>query len=174
MAARTRMVPVQSSAARQIWPRGIFAWDPSSSIILLRVEKERFVQQKGALITESTTIGILGGNSVAGRALEALLQGVGYKTRLIEYPPASEPDEFLAGVELLLVSPTLGDESREFLLADIEHSLDATAMPVLTLSTTPKGALGDQPVFIPWPCRIEDLTKKIEATLLPLPKVAEA
>lgn len=111
---------------------------------------------------------------MAGRALEALLQGVGYDTRLIEEPPASEPEELLEGVTLLLVSPNLSDESREFLLADMRSTLEAAYIPVLTLSTSLNGALGKQSVFIPWPCRLQDLTNKIEAALLSVPKVAKA
>ena len=108
---------------------------------------------------------------MAGRALEALLQGVGYDTRLIEDPPESTPEQLLEGVRLLLLAPTLSAESRETLLADMGGTLDAANIPVLTLSTTIREAITDGPVFIPWPCRLEDLTKKIEATLLPLPEV---
>jgi len=50
-------------------------------------------------------------------------------------------------------------------------TLDAANIPVLTLSTTIKEALGDGHGFIPWPCRLEDLTKKIEAALLPVTEV---
>ena len=108
---------------------------------------------------------------MAGRALEALLQGVGYDTRLIEDPPESTPEQLLEGVRLLLLAPTLSAESREALLAKMGAALDAANIPVLTLSTTIREAITDGPVFIPWPCRLEDLTKKIEATLLPLPEV---
>ena len=108
---------------------------------------------------------------MAGRALEALLQGVGYDTHLIEDPPESTPEQLLEGVRLLLLAPTLSAESRETLLADMGGTLDAANIPVLTLSTTIREAITDGPVFIPWPCRLEDLTKKIEATLLPLPEV---
>ena len=108
---------------------------------------------------------------MAGRALEALLQGVGYDTRLIEAPPKSAPEQTLEGVKLLLLAPTLSSESREALLADMGSTLDAASIPVLTLSTTLKEALGDGSVFIPWPCRLEDLTKKIEAALLRVPEV---
>jgi hypothetical protein len=45
---------------------------------------------------------------------------------------------------------------------------------VLTLSTSLKEALAGGPAFIPWPCRLEDLTKKIEAALLPVPDVESA
>ena len=118
-----------------------------------------------------TTIAILGGNSVAGRALEALLQSVGYDTRLIEDPPERSPEQLLEGIRLLLLAPTLSAESRETLLAEMGSTLDAANIPVLTLSTTLKEAPGDGPAFIPWPCRLEVLTKKIEAALLRVPEV---
>ncbi len=132
---------------------------------------ERSLYRQGDLVTVPTTIAILGGNSVAGRALEALLQGVGYDTRLIEDPPERSPEQLLEGVRLLLLAPTLSAESREVLLAEMGSTLDAASIPVLTVSTTLKEALGDGPVSIPWPCRLEDLTRKIEATLLGVPEV---
>jgi hypothetical protein len=54
----------------------------------------------------------------------------------------------------------------------MDSTLDATSIPVLTLSTSLKEALAEGPTFIPWPCRLEDLTKRIEAALLPVPDVA--
>ena len=111
---------------------------------------------------------------MAGRALEALLQGVGYDTRLIEDPPERPPEQLLEGVRLLLLAPTLSAESRETLLAEMGSTLDAANMPVLTLSTSLKEAPGDGLAFIPWPCRLEKLTKKIEAALLPVPEVGNA
>src|ERR687898_415211 len=133
--------------------------------------KEQVLYKQGDLVTVATTIAILGGNSVAGRALEALLQDVGYDTRLIEDPPERPPEQLLEGVRLLLLAPTLSAESRETLLADMGSTLDAANIPVLTLSTSLKEALAEGPSFIPWPCRLEDLTKKIEAALLPVPEV---
>jgi hypothetical protein len=155
------------------WPCGIFARATLSPII--SSEDEGTVPlQTGDLVTVPTTIAILGGNSVAGRALEALLQGVGYDTRLIEDPPERSPEQLLEGVRLLLLAPTLSAESRETLLAEMGSTLDAAQIPVLTLSTTLKGALSDGHAFIPWPCRLEDLTKKIEAALLTVPEVGSA
>src|SRR5215218_5337901 len=136
--------------------------------------KERFLYEQGDVVTVPTTLAILGGNSVAGRALEALLQGVGYETRLIEDPPEPAPEQLLEGVRLLLLAPTLSTESRETLLAEMGSTLEAANIPVLTLSTTLKEALGDGAVFIPWPCRLEDLTKKIESALLQVPDVGSA
>src|SRR5919107_3121061 len=133
--------------------------------------KERFLYKQGDLVTVPTTIAILGGNSVAGRALEALLEGVGYDTRLIEDPPERSPEQLLEGVRLLLLAPTLSAESREALLAEIDSTLDAANIPVLTLSTTLKEALSERHTFIPSPCRLEVLTKKIEGALLRVPEV---
>jgi hypothetical protein len=127
--------------------------------------RDLFIWRRGVPIGAGKTIAILGGNSVAGRALEALLQGVGYDTRLIEDPPQGAPEECLAGVRLLLIAPTLSAESREILLAEMGATLQATDIPVLTLSTGLKEALGDGRASIAWPCRLEDLTKKIEATI---------
>ena len=109
---------------------------------------------------------------MAGRALEVLLQGVGYDTRLIEDPPERSPEQLLEGVRLLLLVPTLSAESRETLLAEMGSTLEAANIPVLTLSTTLKEALAEGPTSIPWPCRLEDLTKKIEATLLGVSEVS--
>jgi hypothetical protein len=53
-------------------------------------------------------------------------------------------------------------------------TLEAANIPVLTLSTSLKEALAGGPAFIPWPCWLEDLTKKIEAVLLRVPKVGSA
>ena len=136
--------------------------------------KEQSLYKQGDLVTVPTTIAILGGYSVAGRALEALLQGVGYDTRLIEDPPERSLEQLLEGVRLLLLAPTLSAESREVLLAEMGSTLDAANIPVVTLSTTLKEALGDGPIFIPWPCRLEDLTEKIEAALLRVPEVGNA
>ena len=135
---------------------------------------ERFLYKQGDLVTAPTQIAIVGGNSVAGRALEALLQGVGYDTRLIEDPPERSPEQLLEGVRLLLLAPTLSTESRETLLAEMGSTLDAVNIPVLTLSTSLKEALVEGPTFIPWPCRLEDLTKRIEAALLSVPEVGTA
>jgi hypothetical protein len=103
-----------------------------------------------------------------------LLQGVGYDTRLIEDLPERSPEQLLEGVRLLLLAPTLSAESRETLLADMGSALDVANIPVLTLSTSLKEALAGGPAFIPWPCRLEDLTKKIEAALLRVPEIGGA
>src|SRR5215213_2912328 len=99
--------------------------------------QERFLYKQGDLVTAPTTIAILGGNSVAGRALEALLQGVGYDTRLIEDPSEGEPEQTLEGVKLLLLAPTLSAESREAMLAEMGVTLDAAMGVTLDAANIP-------------------------------------
>ena len=50
-----------------------------------------------------TTVAILGGNPLVGRALELLLESAGYKVRLLEEPEAFEDPDLLAGVDVLLL-----------------------------------------------------------------------
>ena len=108
---------------------------------------------------------------MAGRALEALLQGVGYDTRLIEDPPERSPEQLLEGVRLLLLAPTLSAESRETLLAEMGSTLDAANIPVLTLSTSLKEALAGGPAFIPWPCRLEGPPRRSKPPCSQCPKL---
>jgi hypothetical protein len=112
------------------------------------------------------TVAILGGDSVVGRALEALLQGLGYDTLLIEESGAGKPEELLRGIQLMLAAPTADTESRERFLADMRSTSGTAAIPVLTLSTVIRKDLADQPGLVLWPCRMEDLRTEIEAALL--------
>ena len=101
-----------------------------------------------------------------GRALEPLLQGLGYDTLLIEESGAGKPEELLRGIQLLLAAPTADTDSRERFLADMGSTPGTAAIPVLTLSTASRKDLADQPGLVLWPCRMEDLRTEIEAALL--------
>jgi hypothetical protein len=114
----------------------------------------------------AATVAILGGDQVVGRALEALLQGLGYDTLLIEESGAGEPEELLRDTQLLLAAPTADTDSRERFLAEMRRTPGTAAIPVLTLSTAIRDDLADQPGLVPWPCRMEDLRTEIEAALL--------
>lgn len=100
------------------------------------------------------------------RALEVLLQGLGYHTRLIEEYGAGKPDELPGGIQLLLVAPTVSTEYRERFLVGMRSSPGAAAIPVLTLSTVSQKDLADQTGLVLWPCRLEHLKREIEAALL--------
>ena len=117
-------------------------------------------------LSVTATLAILGGDAVVGRALEALLQGLGYDTLLIEECGTSKPEQLLQGIQLLLAAPTTDTESRERFLAGMRGTPDTAAIPVLTLSTAVDKDLDDGPGLVLWPCRMEDLRSEIEAALL--------
>jgi hypothetical protein len=102
---------------------------------------------------------------VVGRAVEALLQGAGYDTRLIKEPTTGKPEELLRGVHLLLVAPTPSTGARERFLVGMRSTPGTAAIPVLTLSTLPKRVPAGQTGLVPWPCRLEGLQTEIEAAL---------
>jgi hypothetical protein len=110
-------------------------------------------------------VAILARDAVAGQALELLLQGAGYSTRLLVEPVADESGELLDGVRLLLLAPTLSTRYREAFLKSM-RSVPATAKtPVLELVAT-LDAQNGQGGYVLWPCRIEELHQEIEAALL--------
>jgi hypothetical protein len=115
-----------------------------------------------------TTIGILGGEAVVISALELLLESVGYDTKLLEEASAGNAGEQLEGVDvlLLLTAEHLSEEHEEDFLGAMRADSSAAAhVPVLTLSTALKEALPDRTGLVPWPSRLEDLQRAIEATI---------
>ena len=115
-----------------------------------------------------TTVAILGADTVVESALSMLLRGAGYDTEVLEDPSASaaNAEELLAGVDLLLLTPSLRDETREGFLKAIEA---AAGVPVLTLSTAPQGELNGRTGMVPWPTPLEALTRAIEGALVSAP-----
>ena len=118
-----------------------------------------------------TTIAILGADTVVENALSLLLGGAGYSTKILEDPSASaaNAEEQLVGVDLLLLTPSLREETQEGFLKAIEAAPAAAGVPVLTLSTAPQDELNDLTGMVPWPTPLEDLTRTIEAALVSVP-----
>ena len=120
-----------------------------------------------------TTIAILGADTVVENALSLLLGGAGYDTRILdlEEPSASaaNAEEQLAGVDLLLLTPSLREETREGFLKAIAAAPSAVGVPVLTLSTAPQDEPNDRTGVVPWPTPLETLRLAIEAALAPAP-----
>jgi response regulator RpfG family c-di-GMP phosphodiesterase len=115
-----------------------------------------------------TTIAILGADTVVESALALLLGDAGYSTKVLEEPSASaaNAEEQLVGVDLLLLTPSLREETQEGFLKAIEATTPATVgMPVLTLSTAPQDELNDRTGMVPWPTPLENLGLAIEAAL---------
>jgi hypothetical protein len=115
---------------------------------------------------DQTTIAILSGSSVVGRVLELLLRGVGYEVRLLEVPDGlAEVGDPLEGVDILLLGRGLDDDRREGFLRAMATDLGTASIPVLSLSPSPRGAMFREDRLVPWPCRVEDLAREIEAAL---------
>jgi hypothetical protein len=109
-----------------------------------------------------TTIAILGGNPVIGKALESLLASADYVARFFsEYPEGgAEP---LRGARVALLLPASSGGPQEALKAQIKNAPSTMNLPVIELTTIPND--NGQDILVPWPCSIEDLRRSIEEML---------
>jgi hypothetical protein len=122
------------------------------------------------------TIAILGADTVVGRALCALLENSGYKTRPLDTYPTGVVDEVLEGADLLLLAPRLDEGVREAFVGAMGKSTPQRAdMPVIALTTVVEESPQDEGVrSVPWPCETKALVGEIEAALLDVPEVSAA
>lgn len=109
-------------------------------------------------------VGIVGDDPLTSRVLGMLLEGAGYEVRAMEATAVSEnPSASLAGVDLVLCTPLVGDEHKEELLDAIKDTPETALVPVLRLSTEPKVERTDS--VLPWPWSTEALVGAIEQAL---------
>jgi hypothetical protein len=116
----------------------------------------------------TTTIAILGADTVVGSALCALLEDSGYRTTPIGSYPTGVVDELLDGADLLLLAPRLDEGAREAFLGAMGKSASQRAdMPVISLSTAVEEGLPEKEgvLRVPWPCETRALVERIEAAL---------
>jgi hypothetical protein len=117
---------------------------------------------------QTTTIAILGADTVVGSALCALLQDSGYRTTALDSHPTGVVDELLDGADLLLLAPRLDEDAREAFLGAMGKSApQRTDMPVIALTTALEEGLPEKEgvLRVPWPCETKALVERIEATL---------
>ena len=112
-----------------------------------------------------TTVAILSDNPLVGRVLELLLKSAGYGVRLLEDPAAQRVEDSLEGVDIVLLGRGLSDGRREDFLGALASTLETATIPVLSFSPGPERARAVEDRLVPWPCRIEDLAREIEAAL---------
>jgi hypothetical protein len=119
------------------------------------------------------TLGIYG-EPVVGQALTLLLRGSGYTVRFLLAQSLGEPHA-LEDVRLLVLAPTpgLSTERRNALARSLEEISEARSVPVLELVTSGEAgrrreeeAGSESWHTVPWPCRIEELERRIEAALV--------
>jgi len=113
------------------------------------------------------TVAILGGDRVAGQALELLLQGVGCDARFVADPVAEGAGEWLERVQVLLLPPTLRPECREAMLAGLMSGAPGTSgVPIIELVDAPREGTGSFGRYVLlWPSRVEELMQCIEAAV---------
>jgi hypothetical protein len=120
----------------------------------------------------TTTVAILGADTVVGRALCALLESSGYRTTPIEAHPTGVVDDLLEGADLLLLAPRLEEGVRDAFVGAMGKSTPQTAeMPVIVLSTAVEENLPgkERVISVPWPSETKVLVERIESVLLDAP-----
>jgi hypothetical protein len=130
----------------------------------------------------TTTVAILGTNTVVENALAQLLKGEGYSTRVLKpFPLGEVPEEEmpLGGVDLVVLAPSLSTSECEAFLAarkrrtTLQRTTPSTSppTPVIVLCSPMREA---QPLLeeeeavrsVPWPTAPERLVGEIEDVLL--------
>jgi len=124
----------------------------------------------------TTTVAILGADTVVARTLSLLLEGHGYNTVLLDSHPTGALDELLDGADLLLLAPRVDEGVREAFVGAMGKSTPQKGrMPVIALSTTLEDGPPEEGVIsVPWPCETKLLVERIEAALLDVPAASAA
>ncbi len=120
----------------------------------------------------TTTIAILGSDTVVGRSISVHLEGSGYETTLLDSYPSGIVDELLEGADLLLLTPRVDQGVREAFLGAMGKSTPQKAhLPVIALHTALEEDLPEKEgvISVPWPCETKALVERIEAALLHVP-----
>ena len=113
-----------------------------------------------------TRVAVLGADTVVGRAICALLEGLGYQIAPIDSRPTEVVDELLEDANLLLLAPRLEEGAREAFLGAIGKGSPNADMPVIALSTVLEGVTPEGRVeSVTWPCETKALAERIEAAL---------
>jgi hypothetical protein len=118
--------------------------------------------------TTAVAVGVLGEDPLTCRILGLLLAGAGYETRALDVSAVLDaPSAALAGVDLVLLVPGLGDERRGELVGAIRGGpATAAAVPVLGLSSVLKADPEERDDSVPWPWTVEALVGAIERAVL--------
>jgi hypothetical protein len=125
----------------------------------------------------TTTIAILGCDTVVGRSLSVLLESHGYNTVLLDSHPTGVVDELLEDAHLLILTPRVDQGVREAFLGAMGKSTPQKAhLPVIALHTALEEELPEKEgvIRVPWPSETKDLVDHIEAALLGAPAASSS
>jgi FixJ family two-component response regulator len=114
--------------------------------------------------TTTTVVGIIGDDPLISQILGLLLEGAGYEASPLEEAAVLEdPSTALAGVDLVLFMPLLGDERKGELLGVMKGDQATAAVPLISLSTDMKAELDERTdSVLPWPWSTQALVRAIE------------
>ena len=122
--------------------------------------------KRGAPVDGATTtvVGIIGDDPLVSQILGLLLEGAGYEASPLEEAAVLEdPSTALAGVDLVLFMPLLGDERKGELLGVVKSAPTTADVPILNLSTDMKAELDERTdSVLPWPWSTQALVRAIE------------
>ncbi len=116
-------------------------------------------------VCDSTSLAVCG-DSVAGRALALLLQGVGCAAKFVPSTALDRPDS-LAGVEVILLrlTPELSVHHRETLTKKLQNAAELHRIPIIQLaavSETRQEKVPDKTQYtLAWPCSTEEILQSI-------------
>jgi hypothetical protein len=123
-------------------------------------------RKRGASVDGATTtvVGIIGDDPLVSQILGLLLEGAGYEASPLEEAAVLEdPSTALAGVDLVLFMPLLGDERKGELLGVVKSAPTTADVPILNLSTDMKAELDERTdSVLPWPWSTQALVRAIE------------
>ena len=114
---------------------------------------------------------VFGEDPIIGRALELLLRSVGYDARFLTEASLDKPG-LLDEVQLLLFARGGMDAERRDVSMSFLKSVLAE-VPILELVSYLEGAQAETKNLVPWPCRAEELKRRIEAAYLAGPAQKE-
>ena len=125
----------------------------------------------------TTTIAILGSDTVVGRSLCVLLESHSYNTVLLDAYPTGIVDELLEGAHLLILTPRVDEGVREaFVGAMGKRKPQKAQMPVIALTTDLEEDVPEKEgvIGVSWPTETKVLVERIEAALLDVPAGSRA
>ena len=116
--------------------------------------------------TTAVAVAVLGEDPLTCRILGLLLAGAGYEARALDVSAVLDaPGAALAGVDLVLLVPGLGDERKGELAGAIEGDPATAAVPVLGLSAVLGEGPGKREGSVPWPWTGGAIERAIERAL---------
>lgn len=137
---------------------------PHGGYKITALVREVRVDQQGT--SAPTTVVIFDGDPVIGRALELLLQAdADYSSvRYMDESSLEQPGA-LEEVRVVLLGPRWSARSREAITNMVESMPATVRIPVLEVGIPADDTQVEPENYVPWPCQMEDLKRRIDAAL---------